>query len=311
MGVTHVWIENDKVARDLLVTRQKNYGDRNPLPAAVGVREGSEVLPLMGYSEQFKRYKNFMHLIVRHGDQRDFYGWPEMENKLTLRRLLDSPDRWSEHILVHCARTIAGVAWGDPDHGRKLLKIVPELLKAVSPAGSIVSKLTFLANLPEFMSPWKQAETRRKQEMTDAFMDALKAAEQSNKEGTGRMCWSKLWLEHERGTEHLDFYEAAHAVGSSSFVGIATIGGPLHAFFVAMCHYPAWQARAQEEIDRVCGGKPPTGEDLVNLPSVRATCKELLRWRQSTPLGVPHVAMEDDVYDGYLIKKDSILHVNQ
>ena len=41
-----------------------------------------------------------------------------------------------------------------------------------------------------------------------------------------------------------------------------------------------------------------------------ATVKEIVRWRQATPLGVPHVALEDDVYEGYLIPKGAILHAN-
>lgn len=310
MGTIHIWIETDKIAKDLFVTRQRNYCDRNELPAAVGVREGSEILPLMGYGEQFRRYKNFMHLIMRHANPRTFYGWPADENKRTLRRMLQSPDHWSEHMLVHCARTIAGVAWGDPNHGSKLLTVIPIILKAVSPAGPLINKLTFLSHLPESVSPWKQQEAIRKKQMSDAFMEALQDAQKMSQEGRLEGSWSKLWLENERGTEHLDFYEAAHAVGSSSFVAIATVGGPLHAFFTAMCHYPSWQALVVEELDRVCGSNPPEMKDMPNLPRLRATVKEIVRWRQATPLGVPHVVLEDDVYEGYHIPKGAICHAN-
>ncbi|CAK1364528.1 O-methylsterigmatocystin oxidoreductase [Cercospora beticola] len=310
MGVIHIWIESDKIARDLFVTRQKNYCDRNELPAAIGVREGAEILPLMGYGEKFRRYKNFMHLIMRHATPKTFYNWPSQENKRTLRRVLQEPERWSEHMLVHCARTIAGVAWADPQHGSKLLKIIPVILKAVSPAGPVINKLTFLANLPESVSPWKKAESERRQEMTDAFVEALKDVERRTNEGNCEDCWSKLWTTKEKGTEHLDDYEAAHAIGSSSFVAIATVGGPLHAFFTAMCHYPSWQGKVVEEIDRVCGNRPPEMSDMPNLPRLRATVKEIVRWRQATPLGVPHVVMEDDVYEGYHIPKGAICHAN-
>lgn len=135
MGTTHIWVETDKVARDLFVKRQKNYCDRNALPAAVGVKEDCEILPLSGFSEDFKRHKNFIHTIMRHSTPKAFYGWPVLENKRTLRRLLETPDRWSEHMITHCARTIASIAWGDPEHGTKLLTVVPDLLKAVSPDG--------------------------------------------------------------------------------------------------------------------------------------------------------------------------------
>lgn len=310
MGVIHIWVETDKIARDLFVARQRNYCDRNELPAAIGVKEGSEILPLMGYGEQFRRYKNFMHLIMRHANPRSFYGWPAIENKKTLRRILEQPDRWSEHLIVHCARTIASVAWGNPEHGSKLLTIIPIILKNVSPAGPIINKLTFLSNLPESISPWKKEEAIRKKQMSDAFMEPLEDMKKRIEAGDSVDCWSKLWVDHEKGTEHLDFYEAAHAIGSSSFVAIATVGGPLHAFFTAMCHYPSWQFKVQEEIDRVCGDRLPEMDDMPKMPVLRATVKEIVRWRQATPLGVPHVAMEDDVYEGHLIPKGAILHAN-
>ncbi|KAK3722478.1 hypothetical protein LTR37_002470 [Vermiconidia calcicola] len=312
MGTVHVWIETDKVARDLFTKRQRKYCDRNGLPAAVGIREGKEVLPLMGFSDVFKRYKNFMHYIMKYSAPKAFYGWPASENKKTLRRLLENPDRWSEHLIIHCARTIAGTAWGDPDHGKKLLSIVPELLKAVSPAGPIINKLTFLANLPWQLSPFKVAEARRKKEMQDAFYEALNDATERYKNGTGEECWSQLWLQSDKSDEAkaLDYHEAAHAIGSSSFVAIATIGGPLHAFFLAVCQNPEWLPRLQQEIDSVCGDRLPGPEDMPNMPALRATVKEIVRWRQSTPLGVPHVAMEDDVYEGYLIPKGAICHAN-
>ena len=48
MGTYHVWVESDKIARDLLVHRGKKYGGRHEIPAAVGVKDGSEVRACMG-----------------------------------------------------------------------------------------------------------------------------------------------------------------------------------------------------------------------------------------------------------------------
>nr|POF04147.1 cytochrome p450 monooxygenase psod [Quercus suber] len=312
MGVTHIWVETDKIARDLFVLRQKKYCDRNELPAAMGVKEDCELLPLSGWSEDFKRHKNFIHTIMKHSHPKAFYGWPVKENKITLRRLLETPDRWSEHMLTHCARTIGSIAWGDPEHGKKLLVVVPDLLKAVSPAGPLINKLTFLKHLPASISPFKKNEAVRKQLMQDAFYEALDDVKARMKAGTAEECWSRLWLNNEKGVEacKLDHHEAAFAIGSASFVAIATIGGPLHAFFLAICHYPTWLPKLQEEIDRVCGDRLPAVEDIPNLPRLRATVKEMLRWRQSTPLGVPHEALEDDVYEGYFIPKGAMLHAN-
>lgn len=313
MGVYHVWLESDKIARDLLVHRGKKYGGRHEIPAAVGVKDGSEFVPLMNIGDNFWRHKNFIHALNRNANADNiFFGYPELENKNTLVRMLNSPDKWSEHIITHCARTAARIAWGDPKHGTKLLHVVPVLLKAVSPGGPLPNLLPFLQYLPKSISPWHAAEAKRSREMADAFIEAQEDAMRRFEEGTAEGSWTKLWLEKAQGLEksHLSKHEAAHAVGSNALVAIVTIGSPLHTFFTAMCHYPSWQPRLQEELDRVCGDRLPTMADLPRLPVLRAVVKETLRWRQPTPLGVPHILEEDDVYDGYYIPKGAMIHAN-
>jgi hypothetical protein len=251
----------------------------------------------MAHSSTWARYKSFMNSIMRDAKPRGFYGWPAEEDMRTLSRLLESPERWSEHLITHCARIVAGVAWGDPAHETKLLVVVPPLLKAISPAGPLINKLPFVKYLPEVISTFRQAERQRKVEMQDAFYEALQDVKDRIQIGTSKECWSKLWFENTgvKAEHKLHFHEAAHAIGSSSFVAITTIGNPLHAFFSAMCQYPDWQAMAQEEIVTVCAARLPTFAEMPDLPRLRATAKELMRWRQTAPLDAPHMAMEDDI----------------
>ncbi|KAK0773342.1 hypothetical protein LTR02_002359 [Friedmanniomyces endolithicus] len=305
--------ESDKIARDLLVHRGKKYGGRHEIPAAVGVKDGSEFVPLMNIGDNFWRHKNFIHALNRQANADNiFFGYPELENKNTLRRLLDHPDKWSEHIITHCSRVAGRIAWGDPRHGTKLLHVVPVLLKAVSPGGPIVNLLTPLMYLPDSISPWKKAEAKRAQQMKDAFYEAQEDVIKRYEEGTAEGSWTKLWLDKAQGLEksHLNKHEAAHAVGSNALVAIVTIGSPVHTFFTAMCHYPSWLPRLQEEVDRVCGDRLPLMTDMPKLPVLRAVVKETLRWRQPTPLGVPHILEEDDVYEGYFMPKGAMIHAN-
>ncbi|KAF2716666.1 putative P450 monooxygenase [Polychaeton citri CBS 116435] len=311
-GVIHIWIESDKIARDLLVHRGKKYGDRHELPAAVGVRGGSEILPLMGIGENFRRHKNFIHTIMRQSSSQAFYEYPAIENKHTLRRLLESPETWSESMITHCARIAARCAWGEPKHGTKLLTVVPQLLKAVSPEGPLPNILPFLQHIPEAISPFKKQEAIRRTTMQEAFYEALEDVKDRVKAGTAEQSWARIWLEGGKGMEasKLDQHEAAHAVGTNALVAIATIGSPLHSFFTAMCHYPSWMKKVQAEIDAVCGDRLPTMADMPNLPVLRAVVKETLRWRQPTPLGVPHITTEEDIYEGYYIPKGAMVHAN-
>lgn len=55
---------------------------------------------------------------------------------------------------------------------------------------------------------------------------------------------------------------------------------------VAMVAFPETQKKCQEELDAVVGrSRTPMFEDKDNLPYIRATIRELLRWRATAPIG--------------------------
>jgi len=93
--------------------------------------------------------------------------------------------------------------------------------------------------------------------------------------------------------------------------GADTTVSVIHSFYLAMITHPEAQRKAQEEIDMVIGNdRFPTFADQPNLPYVGALVKEVLRWNPVTPLGLPHISSEDDVYEGYFIPKGSTVFAN-
>ena len=68
------------------------------------------------------------------------------------------------------------------------------------------------------------------------------------------------------------------------------------------------QKRAREEIDRVVGpDRLPNLDDYANMPYIRCCIKESLRWMPTVVLGVPHAALQDDIYMGYKIPKGAMV----
>jgi len=82
-------------------------------------------------------------------------------------------------------------------------------------------------------------------------------------------------------------------------------------FFLAMILNPAFQSRAQAELDKVIGRRRLVdSSDEENLPCIKAIVKEVLRWRPVAPLAFPHCTTEDDIYDGMRIPKGSMIFPN-
>jgi hypothetical protein len=93
--------------------------------------------------------------------------------------------------------------------------------------------------------------------------------------------------------------------------------------------HPEVQRKGQEEISRVCDpSQLPSYDDVDSLPYVTAIVLEVLRWTVAVPTGMifstlihiglacsyfavpPHCNDVDDIYNGYLIPKGSIIIMN-
>ncbi|KAI1172680.1 cytochrome P450 [Nemania sp. FL0916] len=93
--------------------------------------------------------------------------------------------------------------------------------------------------------------------------------------------------------------------------GADTTVSAIACFFLAITLYPETQKRARKEIDEVVGSdRLPATTDRERLPYIDAIVKETLRWHPIAPMGIPHQNTEDDVYEGYLIPKGSMLFAN-
>ena len=76
-----------------------------------------------------------------------------------------------------------------------------------------------------------------------------------------------------------------------------------------MAIFPSVQRKAQNELDTVLGpSRVPTIDDVPSLPYLRAVLMEIMRWSPTLPVGVPHRAMQEDKYGGYIIPAGTIVY---
>ncbi|PVF96176.1 cytochrome P450 [Serendipita vermifera] len=101
------------------------------------------------------------------------------------------------------------------------------------------------------------------------------------------------------------------AVGVLYAAGSDTTSTSITNFLYTLVLYPDVQKRIQEELDeRIGDGRRPTMKDVGKLVYFKAAWNESMRFNVTTPLGVPHVNTEPDVYEGYYIPKGCMIHCN-
>ncbi|KAH9970770.1 cytochrome P450 [Russula compacta] len=170
------------------------------------------------------------------------------------------------------------------------------------PGALLVSDLPFLWHIPEWL-PWFSYKPLARFGR-DLGLEVLNAPIQFVRDS---MREEKLsGDERERAEETV-----VHVLGTIYAAGADTTVSAMMTFFLAMVLHPDIARKAQQELDVVTGqDRLPTFEDRPRLPFVDAVCTEVLRWQAVTPLGVPHAATEDDVYNDFLIPKGSIVVPN-
>ena len=102
----------------------------------------------------------------------------------------------------------------------------------------------------------------------------------------------------------------------------------LSSFILFMVKYPEVQKRAQEEVDRVIGSdRLASFSDRESLPYIDAVVAEVLRLRPPVSVGrssisnkklseltkrspVTREAGQDDIHNGYLVEKGTVILVN-
>jgi len=104
---------------------------------------------------------------------------------------------------------------------------------------------------------------------------------------------------------------AQDVIATAYVAGANTTASTVQTLFLVMALYPDVQKKAQAEIDAVIGpNRLPDFEDRPSLPYINAIIKELARWHLVLPLAIPHMATNDDEYNGYYIPKGTIVFGN-
>ncbi|KAI0544305.1 cytochrome P450 [Xylaria curta] len=320
LGKSIVIINDAQLAFELLEKRSTKYSSRPKQLFASELVGWEKTIGLSPYNRRFRAMrKNLSRIIGSNKAATQFHDIQHTEIAHFLLHILSSPDNLQEHIRKAVGAVVLKIAYGytAESHGPdSLINLVGDAMekfaRAAVPGAFMVDIFPLLRKLPDWVpgAAFKKLAREWAAELLDVAEKPYAFVKHQMAQDKHEASFLSRLLETEdTDTEKMEIDKwSAMSLYSA---GADTTVSAIACFFLAMVLYPEVQKRAQEEIDRIIGNnRLPTTADRDSLPYINAVVKETLRWHPVAPMGLPHESTEDDVCDGYLIPKGSMVFAN-
>ncbi|VDC05155.1 unnamed protein product [Peniophora sp. CBMAI 1063] len=319
LGLHIVVLNDQQVARDLLDKRSAIYSDRPTMAMAGELCGWDRPLVMHHYDDTFKEFRRyFFKLFGTRQSLEAFYPLFESEGHVLMRRILAAPGDFPTHLRKCAGSIILKVTYGydvNASGSDPVVDVVNEGMRQMDDllsSGWLVDLMPWMKSIPaSFPGATFQKIAQHYRKTLDTMADLpYGIIKKKIAGGNAESCFVTQQLGEGDITpakEDIIKWAATSIYGG----GADTTVSALHSFFLAMTLYPEVQAKAQAEIDAVVGrDRLPTLADRPQLPYITALMNEVLRWSPVAPLAIPHATMQDDVYQGYLIPKGSLVIPN-
>ncbi|KIM55376.1 hypothetical protein SCLCIDRAFT_134879 [Scleroderma citrinum Foug A] len=324
-----VFLNTPDAAFALLDKRSIIYSDRPHFVMANELCGCENMVAFTPSGEKSRRQRRLFQMALGNACMRSYHPLLELETRPFLRRLLEDPERYVDHIRRYIGGVTLLVIYGhqvksDDDEFLSLAEECVDLLaNRIASSGAIwpVDLFPFLKYLPSWFPGasfmrnavlWKAKIQEFVDRPYEYVLDEMK-------KGTARPCFVSMLDRYNhtksrrahpgdlRSDHDLRWTANSMYSGGSVELSLTLI---MH-FMLAMMQHQHVLKRAQAEIDSVIGGERlPTFEDKERLPYCNAVFTETMRWGVPVPLGLPHRLTEDDVYEGMFIPKGSLIFGN-
>ncbi|KAL1710409.1 cytochrome P450 [Schizophyllum commune] len=240
----------------------------------------------------------------------------EAESTQLVFDLLNTPDKFFDHIQRFSNSIVTAIIFG---------KRVPRL---ETPSAVAITEITtlwdhflgpgatppvdafpFLLWIPDFLAPWMQQAKKIRKMQRALYLQFFDECQQRVDANDGEFFMANVIRDkanHGLGREQMSLL-----AGSMYEAGSETSALFLQALVILLATHPEVQKKAQAELDSVVGqGRLPVYEDGEKLPYVRAIVQETHRLKTLVPMSLPHRAIRDVHYKGYLIPEGATIFGN-
>ncbi|QRV92859.1 cytochrome P450 family protein [Ceratobasidium sp. AG-Ba] len=237
---------------------------------------------------------------------KDYIPLQEQEVKKLMKRLVDQPEKFLDHVRLLSASIALRVAYGytvksfeDPfmQTAEKWAEGFSDFIQPWSYAVNIIPHLRYLPDwLP--IAPFQRRVIELRKVLSDLRENPFRYVLEQMAEGTAENSFVSKLLQTEDGVSVDEETKEDIKGMAATFYAAAsdtTVSG-VQSFFLAMTLYPEAQAKAQAEIASYLGSGPRRiilPEDRAGLPYTSALLKEVQRWHPIVPV-IPHRSSKDD-----------------
>ncbi|KAL4261415.1 cytochrome P450 family protein [Pleurotus pulmonarius] len=319
LGHDIIVLDSVQAATELLEKRSALYSDR-PNFTVYTTMGWDHNVAFFPYGPRFRKHRKFLQPYLSQQSTAKFRSIQALNAQYLAKGLVENSRDFKYYIGRYTVSVIMRIAYGhqilsDDD---EFFRLVEDVAYAQNnggpPGGTVVDYFPFLQHFPSwfpgthyvtFAREWRWAIDKL---CTVPYENVKKQMA----EGTAERSFLRTQMESMSGKDLTDedIEDLKGSAGVLFAAGVDTTSSSLETFVLALLHHPAVQKKGQEEYDRVIGDRLPTFEDYDALPYVGRVTMEVLRWHPAAPLGVPHRAMEDDIYRGMFIPKGAIIIPN-
>ncbi|OJA19218.1 hypothetical protein AZE42_10896 [Rhizopogon vesiculosus] len=282
-------------AIDIMEKQGASLADR---PRSVA---GSEILGRgmrfvqIGSGERIRKFRKASHTHLQLKSAQTYEPAQFAYARDIILDLLDSPRLHQLHIKRFAASVILRIVYGkttptllsDP-FLLQLQKMIPRVQSAMMPGTYLVDKYPILKYIPGYgrnLLAWREEEY----EMLSGKLNWVKSQVESN---VAADSVAKDLLVHHDDNQ-LSEMETTYLSGSLIGAGADTVSKD--------SHIDNTQPNMREIIDCCRDLNAPTFEDWSRLVQLQAFILEALRWRPVNPIGLPHRASKDIIWNGMTI----------
>ncbi|KAJ7069436.1 cytochrome P450 [Mycena amicta] len=326
-GTSIIVLSSVEATRELFEKRSSIYSDRAHSPMLVELMGWDWSIGLMKYGPMLREHRKIMHDSFNSTTVKQFRAQETVAVHALLRRLLHDPQNIMAHFRQMTGGLIMDIAYGIKvaEKGDPYIDMVTEAMRglatAAAPGAFLVDTIPALKYVPSWLpgagfkrraAEWRKV-TRGVLELpfiqtqkNIALGTASKSFTSLNLQNLNANGKDKHNVNNPEDRESVIRNTAANVYAGGADTTVSALGW----FVFGMLSNPAAQAKAQAELDAVLGhGNLPTFDDqtVAALPYVNALVKEVLRWRNVTPIGVPHYVNVEDEYRGYRVPAGSIV----